>query len=65
MIASRLVTGYLCFFDKAFIFIIILFLQLGFMGLGDDEDDENGGAEIARSVFFSMYLLILLVFYGK
>ncbi|XP_055827658.1 M phase phosphoprotein 10 isoform X2 [Solanum dulcamara] len=22
--------------------------ELGFMGLGDDEDDENGGAEIAR-----------------
>uniref|UniRef100_A0A3Q7FQE2 Uncharacterized protein n=1 Tax=Solanum lycopersicum TaxID=4081 RepID=A0A3Q7FQE2_SOLLC len=45
MIASRLVTADLLFFNKAYIFTSILFLQLGLMGLGDDEDE---GTEIAR-----------------
>lgn len=48
MIASRLVTADLLFFNKAYIFTSILFLQLGLMGLGDDEDE---GTEIARCVF--------------
>lgn len=64
MISSRLVSGDLCFLGKAFIFNIILFLQLGFMGLDDDEDDENGGTESARCSFF-VFLFIFLVSYDK